>query len=72
MASVIRVVVEGGGHNLYYIRRRHDEYQIYHHRVGLIWDDENLVGTADDSDEAIEMIKSHSGEDIDSADGIDD
>lgn len=66
MSRVIRVVVEGGGRNLYYIRARAGEFHVYHHRVNLIWDDENLVGSADDADDAIELVREHAGEEVES------
>jgi len=72
VSKAIRVVVEGGGCNLYYIRNRNDEFQIYHHRVGVIWDEENLIGTADDIEDARDLIEKHSGEDIDSFDLVGD
>lgn len=72
MARVFRVIVEGGGRNLYYIRARDDVFHVFHHRVNVVWDEENLVGVADDANEAIEMVKEHSGEEIDSIDEEDD
>jgi hypothetical protein len=66
MSKAIRVVVEGGGKNLYYIRGRSGEFEVYHHRVNLVWDNENLVGVAGDIEEALEMIEEHSGEKVDS------
>ena len=65
MSTVYRVVVKGGGKNLYYIKEDDDTYCVYHHIVNVVWDDENLIGEDDSLEDAVERIKDHSGERID-------
>ena len=68
MSKEYRVVVKGGGHNLFYIKEEYDSYSVYQHIVNLIWDDQNYIGETDSLDDAVDLIREHSGEEIDEID----
>jgi hypothetical protein len=62
------VVVEGGGANLYEISDSGGRYYSYHVRVHLLSNDRNSIGSATSLDDALALIKSHSGRRIKSID----
>lgn len=64
MSSRYRIVVEGGGHNLYYVREYEGTYRVYCREVNLLTNDDDLIGEADSLEDALDMVKEHSGEDI--------
>ncbi len=59
-----RVVVKGGGKNLYKISEYNGWFQAYQVDVGFISDDFNSIGKARSLGDALELIKSHSGREI--------
>ncbi len=65
MSTEYRVVVKGGGHNLYYIREYDDDYHVYCRTVNLLTNDDDHVGSAGSLATALVLIVAHSGEDID-------
>ncbi len=64
MSAEWKVVVEGGGHNLYKISEYDDTYYVYHVIVHLLSNDNDLIGETDSLEVALTLIRSHSGEDI--------
>jgi len=63
-----RVVVKGGGANLYYISDSGGTFYVTHKRVGLILDDNIDIGKTRSLDDALSLIRSHSGRGIESID----
>ena len=59
-----RVVVHGGGNNLYRISIYGDKYTVSQVDVKLFTNDINVIGEARSLDDALSIIKSHSGQSI--------
>lgn len=59
-----RVVVQGGGKNLYRISIYGDKYTVSQVDVGYFTNDINIIGEARSMDDALSIIKSHSGHGI--------
>jgi hypothetical protein len=59
-----RVVVSGGGNNLYRISIYGDKYTISQVDVGIFTNDYNRIGEARSMDDALRIIKAHSGQSI--------
>lgn len=64
MSAEWKVVVEGGGHNLYYVREYDDTYYVYQTFVHIPFNESDLIGKVDSLELAIVLIRAHSGEDI--------
>lgn len=64
MSKDRRVVVKGGGKNLYKISEYNGWFYAYHIDVGFITNSENSLGKARSLGDALELIKSHSGREI--------
>lgn len=59
-----RIVVNGGGNNLYRISGSGSSYYVSQIIVNTFIDDVISVGTAGSFDDALSLIKSHSGHSI--------
>ncbi len=59
-----RVVVTGGGNNLYRISIYNGKYTVSQVDVGAIFNDYNVIGEARSMDDALSIIKAHSGQSI--------
>lgn len=59
-----RVVVQGGGQNLYKISEYKGKYTAYKVAVGLISDSATNIGQASSLEDALSLIKVHSGKEI--------
>lgn len=64
MSNDKRVVVKGGGHNLYKISEYGGWFHVYHVDVGFISNSNTGIGKTRSLADALDLIKSHSGEDI--------
>lgn len=64
MSKEYKVVVEGGGRNLYKITEYNGKYHAYRVTVNLLSNDNDSIGKASSLEVALSLIKSHSGEDI--------
>lgn len=58
-----RVVVRGGGHNLYFVS---DTSGTYYVRKGSVWGSGMDIGKTKSLADALGLIKTHSGRDIES------
>jgi hypothetical protein len=63
MSTEYRVVVEGGGKNLYRIEEFNDSFHVYSISVGVI-DRKKSIGKTDSLKSALVLIMADSGEDI--------
>lgn len=63
-----RVVVEGGGANLYEISEAEGTFTAYHVRVRLLSNDRLRIGSGRSLQDAIALIQAHSGRRIRSID----
>lgn len=61
---VKRVVVQGGGRNLYRIESSGNMFYVYHISVGWITDDKEFIGKTKSLEDAITLIRSYSGREI--------
>lgn len=59
-----RVVVGGGGKNLYKLSEYGGWFYVYHVDVGFISNSNTSIGKTRSLADAIDLIKSHSGKDI--------
>lgn len=64
MSNDKRVVVKGGGKNLYKISEHNGWFHAYHVDVGFISNSNSSIGKTKSLGDALELIKSHSGEEI--------
>jgi hypothetical protein len=64
MSRTRQVVVQGGGANLYQIYESGRSYTAYRVKVGLLSNDKASIGTAASLDDALALIRSHSGRQI--------
>jgi hypothetical protein len=60
-----KVVVKGGGENLYYISESSGIFYVY---KGSVWGSDTQIGKTRDKADAISLIRSHSGRDIERMD----
>lgn len=58
------VVVEGGGKNLYEIHESGGKYTARQVTVGLISNSYSSIGTASSLEDAVSLIRAHSGREI--------
>ncbi len=56
-----QVVVEGGGENLYKIVEYNGTFTAYKIHVRLLFNNETRIGSAKNMNDAISLIRSHSG-----------
>ena len=59
-----RVVVSGGGQNLYQVSKSGSKYYIYKIKAGTFFDDKISIGYGGSLDDALSLIKSYSGRNI--------
>ena len=59
-----RVVVQGGGENLYKIREYNGKYTAYKVKVHILSNSETNIGQARKLEDAIALIRVHSGREI--------
>ena len=59
-----RVVVTGGGKNLYRISIYNGKYTVSQVDVSPIFNDYNIIGEARSMEDALSIIKAHSGQSI--------
>lgn len=64
MSNDKRVVVKGGGENLYKISEYGGWFHVYHVDVGFLSNSNNSIGKTRSHGDALDLIKSHSGQDI--------
>jgi len=64
MSKDRRVVVEGGGANLYKISEYSGWFYVYKVDVGLLSSSDRSIGKASSLTDALAIIKSHSGKEI--------
>jgi hypothetical protein len=64
MSKNKRVVVKGGGKNLYKLSEYDGWFHVYQVDVGFISDTNNSIGKTRSLADALDLIKSHSGKDI--------
>lgn len=64
MSKIRNVVVEGGGANLYQIREYSGEFTAYKEDVKFLGSDYTRIGTTRSLEDAIALIRSHSGREI--------
>lgn len=63
--STTKVVVEGGGSNLYEVQQDGGHYKAFHVRVNLLLpNSRDNVGSARSFEGALSLIRSHSGKEI--------
>ena len=58
------VVVEGGGSNLYEVSEYAGEFYVYKVSVGLFSDDRTSIGTCNKLEDALTLVRMHSGRNI--------
>lgn len=63
-----RVVVNGGGANLYYIGESNGRFWVTQKKVGILLDSDTDIGNTRSLDDALSLIRSHSGRGIKSID----
>jgi hypothetical protein len=66
MASDKKVVVQGGGANLYKVSEYGGWFHAYHVSVGIVFDSNSSLGKTRSLRDALELIKMHSGKEIES------
>ncbi len=59
-----KVVVQGGGRNLYRVSEYNGKFTAYKVDVGFLSNSTSNIGTARTLDDALALIKSHSGREI--------
>lgn len=64
MAKDRKVVVEGGGANLYKISEYNGSFHAYKVDVGIFSNTDRSIGKASSLTDALAIIKSHSGKEI--------
>ncbi len=60
-----RVVIKGGGSNLYQVTYSSGYYHAYKVNVGIFSNDYDEIGKASSFEDALSIIRSYSGRDID-------
>lgn len=58
-----RIIVKGGGHNLYYVSESSGTIYVY---KGAVWGSDTQIGKTRTMEDALALIKSYSGRDIES------
>ncbi len=56
-----KVVVKGGGKNLFKVSSYEGTYYVYQVDAGLISNDNNLIGTTKSLEDALSLIRSYAG-----------
>lgn len=64
MGSTRSVIVCGGGANLYKISEYGGWFHVHHVEIGLLSDLKRSIGRTRSLEDSIDLIKSHSGRDI--------
>jgi hypothetical protein len=64
MSNTRRVVVQGGGKNLYKISESSGWHHVYKVDVGFLTDSSKSIGKTHSLEDALAIIRSHSGRDI--------
>lgn len=64
-----KVVVKGGGRNLYKVSESGGWFYAYYVEVGFLSDSKRSIGKARSFKDALDLIRAHSGRDIQSIDG---
>jgi hypothetical protein len=59
-----KVVVKGGGKNLFKVSSYDGTYYVYQVNVGLISNDNSLIGKTRSLEDALTLIRSYAGRDI--------
>lgn len=59
-----KVVIEGGGSNLFKVSYHSGYYYAFKVKVGFITDDLNEIGKASSLDDALRIIRAYSGKNI--------
>lgn len=59
-----RIIVQGGGKNLYRVETSGEFFNVYHISVGWITDDKEFIGKTKSLEDAISLIRSYSGREI--------
>lgn len=60
-----KVVVRGGGSNLFKVSCYDGTYSVYKVKVGILTDDKYEIGKSKSFDDALSIIRSYSGREID-------
>jgi hypothetical protein len=60
-----KVVVQGGGRNLYRISEYNGKYTAYKVDAGIFFNSTNKIGTTRSLEDALSLIRAHSGREID-------
>jgi len=60
-----RIIVKGGGENLYYVSESSGTIYVY---KGSVWGSDTQIGKTRTMSDALSLIKSHSGRDIERID----
>ena len=68
MAHKRKVVVQGGGSNLYEVSEYAGKFTAYKVDVGFLLDDRTSIGTGRSLEDALTLIRAHSGKEIKSID----
>jgi len=64
MSTTREVVVKGGGANLYQIDEYGGKYTAYKVSVGFLGNSKSSIGAANSLEDAISLIRAHSGREI--------
>jgi hypothetical protein len=64
VATERKVVVKGGGRNLYKISEYGGWFHIYAVEVKLVFNDEQSIGKVSSLPDALDLIRAHSGREI--------
>lgn len=65
MSNPTQVVVKGGGKNLYEVSESSGWFYVYQVDVGLLLSNRRNLGKTRTFDQALSLIRSHSGKEID-------
>ena len=68
MISERRVVVKGGGKNLYRVSESGGWFYVYKIDVGILSSNKHNIGKTRSLDDALALVRSHSGREIESVD----
>lgn len=59
-----RVVINGGGRNLFKVEQYSGYYYVYYMSIGFLFDDKDFIGKTRSFEDAISLIRSYSGKGI--------
>lgn len=59
-----KVVVKGGGRNLFKVSEYNGTFYVYQVEVGLLADDKHQIGKTTSLEDALTLIRSYTGKDI--------